>query len=93
MRPSWIKFHVPFEVIEFGVKWHVYEPELFSFNQLWIDGPYCPKCDAELEEKIKGIVLKKNLWTCNICNRVYEKPKCDIRTQVEKTFSKKDESR
>ena len=88
MKPSWIKFRVPFEIIDFEVKWFVYEPELFSFNQLFIDGPYCPKCDTELEEKNKGLVFKKDFWKCNLCNIMYEKPKGDFKVQVEKTFKK-----
>ncbi|MBT8172158.1 hypothetical protein KJN74_04745, partial [Candidatus Bathyarchaeota archaeon] len=65
-----------------------YEPEVFSFNQRWIEGPYCPKCNKKLEEKNKGIIFKKKFWTCNLCNIIYEKPKGDLKTHVEKNFSK-----
>ena len=51
MRPSWIEFRIPFVVIDYGVKWQLYEPEVFDSSQPWADGPYCPKCDMELEEK------------------------------------------
>ena len=88
MRPSWIEFRVPFETTYFGVKWRIYEPEVLSFNQPWIDGPYCPKCDEELEEINKGIVFKKDLWTCKKCIIDYERPKGDLKNQVIRNFSK-----
>jgi ribosomal protein L37AE/L43A len=87
MRPSWIEFRVPFVVIDFGVKWHIYEPEVFVSSQPWADGPYCPKCDGELEEKNKGHIFKRNLWTCLKCKENYDKPKGDLKDQVEKNFS------
>ena len=27
MRPSWIEFRIPFVVIDYGVKWQLYEPK------------------------------------------------------------------
>ncbi len=59
MRPSWIEFRIPFVVIDYGVKWQLYEPDSFDSNQPWADGPYCPKCDMNLEERThfqKGFV-------------------------------------
>ena len=87
MRPSWIEFRIPFDVIDYGVKWKLYEPDLFDSNQPWADGPYCPKCDTELEEKNKGHIFKRNLWTCLTCNENYDKPKGDLKDLVEKKFA------
>ena len=87
MRPSWIEFRIPFVVIEYGVKWRVYEPEVFDSSQPWADGPYCPKCDRELEEKNEGLIFKRNLWTCQTCKENYHKPKGDFKDQVEKNFA------
>ena len=67
MKPSWIEFRVPFVVIDFGVKWQIYEPEVFVSSSPWVDGPYCPKCDEELVGKNRGLIFKKNLWTCRKC--------------------------
>jgi hypothetical protein len=87
MRPSWIEFRVPFVVIDFGVKWHIYEPEVFVSSQPWADGPYCPKFDGELEEKNKGHIFKRILWTCLKCKENYDKPKGELKDLVEKNFS------
>ena len=89
MKPSWIEFRVPFVVIDFGVKWQIYEPEVFVSSSPWVDGPYCPKCDEELVEKNRGLIFKKNLWTCQKCEKDYDKPKGDLKDQVEKNFFKK----
>ena len=64
------------------------KPEVFDSSQPWADGPYCPKCDIELEEKNEGLIFKKNLWTCPTCKENYDKPKCDLKDQVEKNFTK-----
>ena len=88
MRPSWIEFRIPFVVIDYGVKWQLFEPEVFDSWQPWADGPYCPKCDRELEEKNEGIIFKRNLWTCPTCKEKYDKPKGDLKDQVEKNFTK-----
>jgi ribosomal protein L37AE/L43A len=88
MRPSWIEFRIPFVVINYGVKWQVYEPEVFDASQPWADGPYCPKCDGQLEEKNEGLFFKKSLWNCPTCKENYDKPKGDSKDQVEKNFSK-----
>jgi len=87
MRPSWIEFRIPFFVIDYGVKWQLYEPEVFDSSQPWADGPYCPKCDRELEEKNEGFIFKRNLWTCQTCKEKYHKPKGDFKDQVEKNFA------
>jgi len=87
MRPSWIEFRIPFVVIDYGVKWKLYEPDLFDSNQPWADGPYCPECDRELEEKNKGYIFKRNLWTCLTCKENYDKPKGDLKDLVEKKFA------
>ena len=89
MKPSWIENRIPFIVIDYGVKWQLYEPEIFDSNQPWADGPYCPNCDRELEEKIKGFILKRDLWTCPICKENYDKPNGDTKDQVEKKFAAK----
>jgi hypothetical protein len=86
MRPSWIEFRVPFVIIYFGVKWFVYEPEIFIASQPWIDGPYYPNCDSELEEKKEGLFLKRDLWACQLCKENYDKPKGNLKNQVEKKF-------
>ena len=87
MRPSWIEFRIPFVGIDYGVKWQLYEPEVFDSSQPWADGPYCPKCDRELEEKNEGLIFKRNLWTCQTCKENYHKPKGDFKDQVEKNFA------
>jgi ribosomal protein L37AE/L43A len=86
MRPSWTEFRVPFEVIAFGVKWQLYEPEVFVSIQPWAEGPYCPKCDMELEEKNKGHIFIRNLWICPECKENFDRPKGDLKDQVEKNF-------
>ena len=87
MRPSWIEFRIPFVVIDYGFKWQVYEPEVFDSSQPWADGPYCPKCDRQLEERKEGLFFKKSLWTCPTCKENYDKPKGNLKDQVEKKFA------
>lgn len=73
---------------DFGVKWHLYPPELLSMNnQPWADGPYCPKCDRELEEETKGHIFKSEVWKCPLCGREYPKPKGDVKEMAEKNFA------
>lgn len=86
MRPSWIEFRVPFIVVKFGVKWHVYEPDTFVSSKPWVDGPYCPKCGIELEDKNEGLIFKKNLWICHFCKKDFFRPKGDLKDQIEKNF-------
>jgi hypothetical protein len=45
--------------------------------------------DKKLEEKNKGHIFRKNLWTCATCKESFDKPKCDIKGQVEKNFFKR----
>ena len=87
VRPSWIEFRVPFTVIDYGVKWQLYEPEVFVSAQPWAEGPFCPKCESKLVEKNKGHIIKRNLWTCPTCKINYDKPKGDLKDQVEKNFA------
>jgi ribosomal protein L37AE/L43A len=71
---------------DYGVKWHLFEPHLLD-RQPWADGPFCPKCDRELEVVTKGHISKHEIWKCPMCDGEYPKPKGDVKDMVEKNFA------
>lgn len=84
-RPSSTSYKVPAIGNLYGVKWRLYEPELFE-KQPWADGPYCPNCDRELEVIKKGL-RKKEYWNCSECEIDYKKPEGNMKDRVEKDFA------
>ena len=87
-RPASASLYKPYTGKDFGVKWLLYPPEPLSKNlQPWADGPYCPKCDRELEEETIGRFRKQTVWICPICGREYPMPKGDAKDIVEKNFA------
>lgn len=87
-RPSSLSIYRPYIGNDFGVKWQVYPPERPSRDrQPWADGPYCPKCDRELEEETKGRIFKQLIWRCPLCDKEYPRPKGDVKDMVEKNFA------
>ena len=85
-RPFSARYRNPIIGYDFGVKWRLYEPEPME-KQPWADGPYCPKCDRDLEEVVKGRLRKRQYWNCPLCNQDYERPKGNVKNQVEKNFA------
>lgn len=75
-----------YDTYDYDVKWITYEPNLFD-SQPWADGPYCPKCDRELDVIVKGHLFKKEIWKCPMCGKEYPKPKGDVKDMVEKNFA------
>ena len=68
----------------FGVNWRV----LFGSHKFlasndndiyyYVEGPYCPLCDYELDEKTVPKLLgysKKHCWYCEDCKKFYDRPK------------------
>jgi NADPH:quinone reductase-like Zn-dependent oxidoreductase len=75
----------------YGVGWIRYKPDvaarLVGINlKPWIDGPYCPVCERELENEVRGKVRKNEVWYCPRCKKDYEKPNGYIKDMVEKEF-------
>jgi ribosomal protein L37AE/L43A len=75
----------------YGLKWIVYKPDaaarLAGINlKPWADGPYCPTCEQELKNKVRGKVRKNEVWYCSRCEKDYEKPNRDVKDMVEKEF-------
>jgi len=85
-RPSTIDVQRPYFGNDYGVKWRLYEPDLLD-RRPWADGPFCPKCDRELEEETRGRIFKQEVWKCPICEKEYIKPKGDVKDMVEKNFA------
>lgn len=75
-----------YTVNDYGVKWHLFEPD-FQQRQPWADGPYCLKCDRELDVVTKGHISKHEVWKCPMCDKEYPKPKGDVKDMVEKNFA------
>jgi len=77
-----------FDGNDYGVRWtlHVYGSRLTK-NQIWADGPYCPKCRRELEETKAGLVAKKLFWICPNCGQEFPRPNGDVKEMVEKDFA------
>jgi ribosomal protein L37AE/L43A len=73
---------------DYGVRWtlHVYGSRLTK-NQIWADGPYCPKCRRELEETKAGLVATKLFWICPNCGNEFPRPNGDVKEMVEKDFA------
>lgn len=87
-RPLHADYKTPAIGNVFGVKWRLFPPEPLSGDrQPWAEGPYCPECDRELEEKIKGRIFKQRIWRCLMCGREYPRPKGDVKDMVEKDFA------
>jgi ribosomal protein L37AE/L43A len=87
-RPLTIDVYRHYASNDYGVKWHLYPPEPLSRDkQPWADGPYCPKCDRELETETKGHIFKQEVWKCPICDTEYPKPNGDVKDIVEKNFA------
>jgi ribosomal protein L37AE/L43A len=77
-----------YDVKHFDVRWEVYLPEPLSFDRRpWADGPYCPKCNRELEEERVGRFIKRDIWFCPHCNEEFPRPKIDAKDAVEKEFA------
>jgi NADPH:quinone reductase-like Zn-dependent oxidoreductase/ribosomal protein L37AE/L43A len=75
----------------YGVGWILFKPDaaarLVGINlKPWADGPYCPMCEQELVNEVKGKVRKKEVWYCPRCKKNYEKPNGDVKAMVEKEF-------
>jgi NADPH:quinone reductase-like Zn-dependent oxidoreductase len=75
----------------FGVGWIVYKPDaaarLVGINlKPWANGPYCPMCEQELENEVRGKIRKKEVWYCPSCKKDYEKPNGDAKYRFEKEF-------
>ena len=87
-RPSPHRISESFDGNAYGVRWtlHVYG-SMLTKNQLWADGPYCPKCRRELEETKEGLVVKKLFWICPNCGREFPRPNGNVKEMVEKDFA------
>ena len=88
IRPAPYEISKSFDGNDYGVRWtlHVYG-SILTTNQLWADGPYCPKCRRELEETKAGLVVKKLFWICPNCGKKFPKPNGDVKEMVEKDFA------
>lgn len=71
---------------DYGVKWHLFESNPQD-GKPWADGPYCPKCERELNVVTKGHISKHEVWECPMCDGEYPKPKGDVKDMVEKNFA------
>lgn len=71
------------ELERFGVKWRALVGSRFLGNfidenfYVYIEGPFCPVCDYELDRKTKtrwlGLALMY-VWRCAPCDKNYERP-------------------
>ncbi|MHA1833569.1 MAG: hypothetical protein ACTSV7_06220 [Candidatus Baldrarchaeia archaeon] len=86
-RPYWARGDYDYEANDYGVEWHLFVHPYDKGVRPWADGPYCPKCKRELEEKRTGILFKKMEWFCPICNTTFPKPKGNVKEMVEKNFA------
>jgi ribosomal protein L37AE/L43A len=86
-RPSPLEISESLDGIDYGVRWrlHIYGSG-FRKNQIWADGPYCPKCYRELEETKAGLVVKNLFWICPNCGKEFPRPNGDVKDMVEKDF-------
>lgn len=64
---------IPFKF--FKVKWIAYIPPHREDEYVWLNGPYCPKCNMELDWKHRGWVIKKFLWKCKRCFKEFLRPR------------------
>ena len=87
-RPLPYEIHESFDGTDYGVRWrlHVYGSRRTK-NQVWADGPYCPKCYRELEEAKGGVAGKKLLWICPNCEKEFPRPRGDVKDMVQKDFA------
>jgi ribosomal protein L37AE/L43A len=88
-RPGWADSNNEFfNGYDFDVEWRLYKPPFYRGNeQPWADGPYCPNCKRELEERKARRFSKEILWVCPICGREFPKPEGDAKDMVEKNFA------
>jgi ribosomal protein L37AE/L43A len=71
-----------FDMSVFDVKWRVmlgYSSiyRLSEFFGVYVQGPFCPICDYELDLKQKPRLfgwLTKEVWHCAQCNHDYDRP-------------------
>ena len=88
MRPPWARGDYDYTSNDYDVEWHCFVPPYYDKNALpWADGPYCPKCKRELEEKKFGLLAKKVQWLCPMCGTKFPMPKGDAKKMVEKNLA------
>jgi hypothetical protein len=80
-----------FDCDMFGVKWTALYGGTIGPSKpyVYIDGPYCPKCEYEMGAEKRGILFKKYHWKCVPCGKYYKCPEqhpSDAEKAVEKWF-------
>lgn len=78
----------------FGVKWIALIEENES-PYVYIEGPFCPKCDYEMEANVKRKLfglIRKYIWNCVPCDIEYKRPR-EAAGQTRETVKKWVESK
>jgi ribosomal protein L37AE/L43A len=71
----------------FGVRWYFYKPDVLNRRRgVWVEGPYCPECERELETEVRGKLRKKEVWYCPSCEKDYLKPDGNAKKMALKDF-------
>lgn len=70
-----------FSYPQFGVNWKVlYGSHVSDFLHpyAWAESnPYCPKCNYEMKEQLRGSIFKRSYWKCDRCGKFYKVPMRD----------------
>jgi hypothetical protein len=87
-RPTWARGEYHYKTGDYGVEWHLFVPPFSAQPTLpWADGPFCPKCKRELENKKIGLPFGKMKWRCPICESTFPMPKGEVKERVEKNLA------
>jgi|SRR3989338_728972 len=94
-RPNHI--HQTYQLKDFGVNWKVLlgSRVFIATNEndfyYYVEGPYCPTCDYELDKKTVPKLFgyfKKHCWYCQDCNKFYDRPKKQLHNEEDVIIKK-----